>query len=110
MMENKNHLIPDDELNAVAGGAGRRPAQRFQEGDLVTVTYVRNGTSVSNYGRVSDFEYDEELGEWTYQVEFGHYVGTMWVVSGYNDTYYPQSRLSSWSGRPNEHTVNTPTV
>lgn len=99
-MENKNNMISDEKLEQVSGGAGARPNQRFQEDDLVKITHTIGNSTKYSYGRVSDCEYDEELGQWTYQVELGHYKGTRWVTEGYNYSntkYYPQSRLTRWT-------------
>lgn len=90
--QNMGHVLDDDALEAVSGGVSARPPQKFQLDDTVKVAHS-NGKY--NFGRVTDCDYDEELGQWTYQVEFGHYQGSMWIGQGpASDKYYPQSQLS----------------
>lgn len=91
--QNMGHALEDDALEAVSGGATVvQQLQRFQLDDMVKVSHS-NGRY--NFGRVTDCDYDEELGQWTYQVEFGYYHGSMWVGQGpASDKYYPQSQLS----------------
>lgn len=91
-MENKNNMVPDEQLEQVSGGAGTRPAPRYAEDDLVKVTY--STTTGCNYGRISDCEYDEELGQWTYAVEYGSYAGNRWVGRGCSNRYFPEEMLS----------------
>lgn len=102
MEEMKKNMVNEDALEAVSGGVTAKPAQRFEEGDLVKVSGVGSSKDKYNYGRVGDCEYDDSLGVWTYQVEFGRYRGATWIPSGCSDTYYPQPRLSPWTSIPSE--------
>lgn len=91
-----NAPLSDEQLEQVAGGTGVIPPQRFQEGDRVKVEFDEYSTTKYNLGRICDCEYDEELGEWTYLIEYGYYndANGMWVAKGSSHTYYPQSRIS----------------
>lgn len=75
-MENKNHMIPEEELENVAGGAVGRVRQEFEIDDPVKVKPY-------NYkeGRVINGRYDESLQTWTYELEYGRYYGTRWEAA-----------------------------
>lgn len=90
--QSMGHALDDDALEAVAGGVVVKQPQLFQLDESVKVSHS-NGKF--NYGRVTDCDYDEELGQWTYLVEFGRYNGYIWVSQGpASNKYYPQTQLS----------------
>lgn len=69
-MEMKNrmmdHMIPDDALNIVAGGAGNaKKTPGFKVGDWVCYKYDK-----SVVARITRREYDEEMNAWYYAVKF----------------------------------------
>lgn len=89
-MENRNHMIPDEQLNAVSGGAGEQPAARFAEGDFVKIAYSASGGS---RGRILVCVYNGGMGEWTYRVEYGGYQDGQWVSKGLSGRYVEESVL-----------------
>lgn len=100
-MENKNmmgKMLGDDAMEKAAGGAGTRPNPKFELDQLVEIKLPSNGRRKS-YGRVTDKDYDESLGEWTYQVEKGYYSANseVWVCLGADNRYYPESQLMRMS-------------
>lgn len=106
-MENKNRMgkmLGDDEMENAAGGAGTRPSPKYCRDMLVAVNYP--GRPRASAGRVADIEWDESLGEWTYQVEKGYYTADRVTFISFESTekYYPESWIEAL---PSDYNINS---
>lgn len=70
-MENKDSMIPEEQLEQVSGGAGYQPEPKFNVGDTVVVTYPVIPHKWLERATVTEQWYDEANSKWMYRVALG---------------------------------------